>query len=112
MSLSICLLTRDAEQGIDRAVRSVLPLGAQVIVADTGSKDRTVEVARGLGAVTFDAGWADDFAAGQNAALDRATGDWVLWLNPDEEYLGPERQLLAVFLGNPEAQAYLIRVQE
>jgi tetratricopeptide (TPR) repeat protein len=112
MSLSICFLTRDAEERIDRAVRSVIPLGAEVIVADTGSKDRTVEVARGLGAVTLNAGWADDFAAGQNAALDRATGDWVLWLNPDEEYLGPDRRLLALLLGNPEAQAYLIRVQE
>ncbi|MGL4555495.1 MAG: glycosyltransferase, partial [Gemmataceae bacterium] len=110
MSITVCLLARDAEPGVTRAVRSVAPLGAEVIVADTGSADGTVAAALLAGAVALDVGWADDFAAAQNAALGRASGDWVLWLNPDEEYLGPERRLLSALLADPSAQAYLVRV--
>src|SRR5262245_44800011 len=112
MSLSICLVTRDAERNIDRALRSVAPLRAEVVVADTGSTDGTVQVARSLGASVHAVSWQDDFAAAQNQALDRATGEWVFWLNPDEELLPPGPDRLAALLARPEALAYVVRVQE
>jgi glycosyltransferase involved in cell wall biosynthesis len=76
MSLSICMVTRDAEQSIGRLLRSVAPLRAQVLVADTGSRDGTVQLARSLGASVRGITWQDDFASAQNLALERATGDW------------------------------------
>jgi hypothetical protein len=83
-----------------------------VIVADTGSKDGTVPVARALGASVILIPWQDDFAAAQNHALERATGEWILWLNPDEELLSVARDQLAALLTRPEALAYVVRVQE
>jgi tetratricopeptide (TPR) repeat protein len=112
MSLSICLLTRDAEKNLERALRSLAPLQAEVIVADTGSRDGTVRAAQALGATVCVVPWDDDFAAAQNLALDRATGDWVLWINPDEELLPQGLEQLPALLARPEALAYVVRVQQ
>src|SRR5262245_35861001 len=112
MSLSICLVTRDAEEKIERVLRSVASLQAEVIVADTGSTDGTVKAAQALGANAFLIPWQDDFAAAQNEALQRATGEWVFWLNPDEELLPPGQELLLTLLARQEALAYVVRVQE
>src|SRR6516165_4074395 len=112
MSLSICLLTRDAEPRIGAALRSVADLGAEVIVADTGSTDGTVAAARAAGARVLTIAWHDDFAAAQNEALSQATGDWVLWLNPDEELSPNPPERLAALLARPEVLAYGVGVQE
>src|SRR5207248_1268926 len=68
--------------------------------------------ARALGAAVHEVPWQEDFAAAQNQALDRATGDWVFWLNPDEELLSPGQEQVAALLARPEALAYVVRVQE
>ena len=111
MSLSICLITRNAERTLKRVLDSVAGLGAEVIVADTGSTDGTVQAARAQGAKVHEIGWDDDFGAAQNEALRQATGDWVLWLNPDEELLPQGREPMAALLARPEALAYMVRVQ-
>src|SRR5689334_17787774 len=102
MSLTVCLITRDAEERLHRALGSVAVLGAQVIVGDTGSKDNTVPIARNLGATIVDVDWQDDFAAAQNAVLEVATGDWILWLNPDEELLPQGLENLDMLLGRSD----------
>jgi hypothetical protein len=112
MSLSICLITRDAEKSIERALRSVRPLQAEVLVGDTGSKDGTAAAARALGATVIDVPWRDDFAAAQNQVLDRAAGDWVLWLNPDEELVLNGADLVAPLLQVSDALAYNVRVEQ
>lgn len=111
MSLSICLITRDAERNLERALRSVAPLGAEVLVGDTGSRDRTVAIAQSLGAKVFSVPWREDFGGAQNQVLERATGDWVLWLNPDEELLSGQEQMPAL-LARQEVLAYTVRMQE
>jgi glycosyltransferase involved in cell wall biosynthesis len=56
----------------------------EIVVVDTGSSDRTVEIAWSFGAHVFDFVWVDDFAAARNAALARATGDCAFWLDADD----------------------------
>ncbi|MCI0377094.1 MAG: glycosyltransferase [Gemmataceae bacterium] len=112
MSLSVCFLTRDEEQNLSRALASVADVADEVIVADTGSADRTVEVAASLAAKVVQVEWDDDFAAGRNVALATARGDWILWLNPDEE-LSPEARIhVADYLGRKDALGYMIHVWE
>src|ERR1051325_276483 len=112
VSLSICLITRDAEQKIQRVLGSIASLGAEVIVLDTGSTDQTVQAAQALGAKVRVIAWQEDFALAQNQALAQATGEWVFWLNPDEELLPGQKDNLAALLANPQALAYVVRVQE
>src|SRR6266545_4913896 len=110
MSLSVCLVTRNEEGSIGRALRSVAGVANEVIVVDTGSTDRTAEEAAALGAKVSQFPWGDDFAEARNYALDQARGDWVLWLNPDEELLSEGREHMREALARPDALAYDFRV--
>lgn len=87
--LSVCLIVRDEEALLDGCLQSVAPLADELVVIDTGSTDRTVEIARAHGAHVGHFGWNDDFAAARNASLDAATGDWVFVIDADER-LAPD----------------------
>lgn len=83
--LSLCVIARDEEANLPRCLGSVEGLVDEVIVTDTGSTDRTVEVAVRAGAKVETFTWCDDFSAAYNHGLDRAAGEWVLVLDADEE---------------------------
>jgi tetratricopeptide (TPR) repeat protein len=112
MKLSVCFVTRDEERNIERALRSVSSISSEVIVADTGSTDRTVGTAAALGANVIDIPWDDDFAAARNRALDAATGDWILWMNPDEELLPASQSNLLRALENEAAHGFHLLVRD
>src|SRR5271165_7341150 len=88
MNLSVVIITFNEEANIPRTLASVQPLVAggkgEIIVVDSGSTDRTVEIARSLGAKVFIEDWKG-YAAQKNSAIDKATGDWILSLDADEE---------------------------
>ena len=88
MLLSVVLITFNEEANIARTLQSVAPLVQQgrgeIIVVDSGSTDRTLEIAQSLGARVFSEEWKG-FAAQKNSALAKASGEWVLSLDADEE---------------------------
>src|SRR5690349_6606952 len=88
MNLSVVIITYNEEANIGRTLESVKPLVAdgkgEIIVVDSCSTDRTVEIAKSFGAKVFVEEWKG-FAAQKNSALDKATGDWILSLDADEE---------------------------
>ena len=71
----------------------------EIVVVDTGSVDRTKEIAREFGAKVFDFVWIDDFAAARNEALAHATGDYAFWLDADDVVEPGEREKLRALLG-------------
>jgi FkbM family methyltransferase len=83
--LSVCLIAKNEESFLAQCLKSIRELAHQIVVVDTGSTDRTVEIAREFGAEVHSFAWSDDFSAARNAALEHATGDWVLMLDADEE---------------------------
>jgi GT2 family glycosyltransferase/glycosyltransferase involved in cell wall biosynthesis/thioredoxin-like negative regulator of GroEL len=85
--LSVCLITKNEERFLAGCLASVKSLGTQIIVVDTGSTDRTVEIAHEHCAEVHQFAWCDDFSAARNEALKYATGDWILVLDADEELL-------------------------
>ncbi|HEX4609186.1 MAG TPA: glycosyltransferase family 2 protein, partial [Urbifossiella sp.] len=109
--VSLTMIVRDEEANLGPCLDSVRDLVDEIVVVDTGSTDRTPEVAaaRGARVVTFP--WRDDFAAARNAGLDAARGDWVFWLDADER-LGPadRARARALFAGlRAENAAYMMR---
>jgi glycosyltransferase involved in cell wall biosynthesis len=88
MRLSVVIIAFNEEANLGRTLASVQPLVAdgkgEIIVVDSGSTDRTVEIAKSFGAKVFIEGWKG-FAAQKNSAIDKAQGDWVLSLDADEE---------------------------
>lgn len=83
--LSVCMIVRDEEKTLPRCLKSVESVADELIVVDTGSKDNTVSVANDFGAKVSYFEWCDDFAAARNESLKRATGDWILQIDADEE---------------------------
>jgi tetratricopeptide (TPR) repeat protein len=111
MSLSVCFLTRNEEANIARALRSVAGVADEVILADTASRDRTVEIAADLGAKVIQYPWDEDFAAGRDFTIAQATGDWILWLNADEELLPSCHAHLKACLPLPSVFGYFVVLQ-
>lgn len=97
--VSLTMIARDAERNLPDCLGSVAGLFDEVIVADTGSADRTKEVAAAHGARAFDFPWCDDFAAARNAALGHATGEWVFWLDADDRLGDDSRARLRALFG-------------
>jgi len=97
--LSVCMIVRDEEANIGRALQSISGVADEVIVVDTGSSDRTAAIAGEAGARVVLFAWADDFAAARNESLRHATGEWILYIDADEELVEPHsealRQLIA-----------------
>ncbi|MFE0026162.1 glycosyltransferase [Amycolatopsis sp. NPDC059021] len=82
--LSLTMIVRDEEALLGRVLRDAAGFCDEMVVVDTGSRDRTRRIAREAGARVLDVGWDDDFAAARNVSLDACTGDWVLWLDADD----------------------------
>src|ERR1700726_1194573 len=88
MQFSVVIITHNEEANIGRTLTSVQPLVAdgkgEIIIVDSGSTDRTVEIAISFGAKVFVEEWKG-YAAQKNSAIDKAAGDWILSLDADEE---------------------------
>ena len=86
MALSVVIITKNEEQNIARTLASVVDFADEIIVLDSGSSDHTLEVARTFGPKVkiFAEEWKG-FARQKNSAIAKATGDWILSLDADEE---------------------------
>ena len=87
ISISLCMIVKDEEELLENAIKSVQTHMeiSDIVVADTGSEDRTKEVAEKCGARVFDFEWCKDFSAARNFAASKAENDWIIFLDADEE---------------------------
>lgn len=86
--LSLCMIVKNEEKVLDRCLRSVQGLADEIVIVDTGSTDRTKEIAAKYTDRIYDYKWQNDFAAARNESLRHATGRWILVLDADE-YVQP-----------------------
>jgi tetratricopeptide (TPR) repeat protein len=84
LSLSLCMIVRDEQEALPRCLASVADFVDEIVILDTGSRDRTPAIARSFGAQVITRQWAGSFACARNASLDAATGEWILFLDADE----------------------------
>lgn len=87
MDLSLCMIVRDEEAQLSRCLESVKGVVDEIVIVDTGSTDRSVEIAQTQGARVYPFTWCDDFSAARNLSLQHAQGDWILVLDADEVLL-------------------------
>lgn len=83
-SISLCMIMRNEAKVLKRCIDSVRGLVNEVIICDTGSSDKSIEIAEGLGCIVLQDAWVDDFARPRNIAIAAAKSDWILVLDPDE----------------------------
>lgn len=84
MTISLCMIVRDEETVLARCLRSIGDAVDEIIIVDTGSIDRTKEIAAQFTALLYDFPWNDDFSAARNFAFSKATGDYLMWLDADD----------------------------
>lgn len=110
--LSVCLIVKDEEEMLGACLDSVAGIANEIIVYDTGSTDRTVEIARDAGAKVIEGYWDNDFARARNAALAHASGDWVLTLDADEIFQCETEAMSTLLLSaSADVEAYMVPVE-
>ncbi len=83
-AVSLCMIVKNEEHYLARCLASVKPIVDEMIVVDTGSADRTRDIAKVFGANVFDFEWAEDFAAARNFSISKASGGWIFIMDGDE----------------------------
>jgi glycosyltransferase involved in cell wall biosynthesis len=106
--LSVAIITLNEEQNLPRTLASV-QWADEIVIVDSGSTDRTIDIARSFGARVIERPWPG-FAEQKNFAIGECAGTWVLSLDADEE-LSPELQqeIQTLLLSKPEVDAFYLR---
>jgi len=84
MTLAIAILTKNEEFNIIDVIENARQCTDEILIIDSGSTDKTVELAKNCGAKVFYRAWTNDFAAQRNFALDKTTADFILYIDADE----------------------------
>lgn len=92
--ISACTIVKNEADNMHRWIESVKNFADEIIVVDTGSIDDTANIAATGGAQVYDFPWGDDFSAAKNFALDKANGDWVVFLDGDEFFTESSSRIL------------------
>ena len=113
MLLSACILTKDEPHDLRRALASLGGVADEiVIIANHDSSQETEAVAREFDAKLVPHHWQRDFAAARNVGLEAARGDWVYWIDTDEELLTADRTLFEKILSDDKVLGYYVRIQD
>ena len=83
--ISLCMIVRDSEKTLHSCLASIAPWVDEIVVVDTGSNDSTLSIAKQFTETIHHFKWCDDFAAARNESLRHATGDWIFWMDSDDE---------------------------
>jgi glycosyltransferase involved in cell wall biosynthesis len=111
LPLSVCIIARNEEHCIERCLRSVIPVAAQIVLVDTGSTDHTAAIARSLGAEVYAVPWTDDFAAARNESLRHAQQPWILVIDADEYCATPEVLAPTLARASADVGGFLVTVR-
>lgn len=87
IKLSVCILTKDNEDTIERTLASVKDFADEIVILDSGSKDKTISIAKSYNCKIYNYSWEDDFSKARNTCISYATFDWILILDSDEEFI-------------------------
>ena len=106
--LTAAMIVRDEQEFIGDCLASLDGVVDEIVVVDTGSTDDTVTIARAHGATVYCEPWRHDFSQARNHALDRASGDWILYIDADERLEPIERSTVDGLLASAEHVAYRV----
>lgn len=84
LPISICMIAKNEEQNIEKALAPLHRLGAEIVIVDTGSTDQTVALASQYTEHIYSFSWCDDFSAARNFSVSKASHDWILVVDFDE----------------------------
>lgn len=84
ITISLCMIVKDEEDIIERCLNSINEVVDEIIIIDTGSMDNTIELVKKYTKKVYNFKWIDDFSKARNFSFNKATKDYILWLDADE----------------------------
>src|SRR4051794_25005043 len=108
LRLSLCMIVKDEEEMLPRCLAAAKPAVDEIIIVDTGSTDRTVEIAHEFGATVLHHEWNGSFSDARNVSLDAASGDWVIYLDADEVLVEEDAERLHARTGHVWREAFTL----
>jgi tetratricopeptide (TPR) repeat protein len=109
--ISLCMIVKNEEQRLEHCLAAARPFVDEIVIADTGSNDRTIEIARSFSNQLLQFAWCSDFSAARNFAIDHASGNWILVLDADEELDEPSRAAMRPLLAGTPADGLICTVR-
>ena len=110
-TLSLCMITKNEEKNIKACLDSMVNIADEIIIVDTGSTDRTIEIAKSYGAKVFSYKWNDDFNEARNISLEKATKDWIIVLDGDEVLPKEDGKKLKNIINATSMEALYLRLE-
>ena len=110
-SLTVSMIVKDAQAFLPACLQSVQTLSPEIVIADTGSMDSSIAIAREFGARVIQIPWNNDFAEARNRALAEARGEWILSLDADEQLDPTAAASIPALLGNRAASGFQVTIR-
>ena len=109
-SLTLCMIVKNEEKLLEDCLRSVHNLVDQIVIVDTGSNDKTVEIAQKYNADIHYFAWTGDFAEARNESIKHAKSDWILWLDADERLNADSLEELQNIINHKPSQPEIYKI--
>jgi tetratricopeptide (TPR) repeat protein len=109
-TISLCMIVKNEEQFLEGCLQSVQGAVDEIVIVDTGSSDRTVEIAERYGARILHHPWTGNFAEARNVGIDAATMDWILVLDADERLAPDQATELRKLVQNELSAGYSLTI--
>lgn len=105
--LTLSMIVKNEEKFLRGCLESVKKITDEIVIVETGSTDKTLEIANEFGAKIYHFQWINDFSAARNYALSKSEGDWILYLDADER-ITPESvpEILSIIQTNKRAAVF------
>lgn len=100
ITITLCMIVKNEENSLARCLDSVNGIADEIVIVDTGSTDRTRQIAARYTDCIYDFEWVDDFAAARNFAFDQASCEYILWLDADDVFEVQDRAKLIALKRN------------
>ena len=110
-TVTLCMIVKDEADHLARCLRSAKPIVDEIVVVDTGSRDRSADIARAFGARVYEHRWRDDFSEARNASISKASGDWILVLDGDEVVSAQDYGRFREIVAGPPTSAFTVRTR-
>ena len=111
LPISVCMIAKNEEQHIEECCKCLVPYGFEIVLVDTGSTDRTVDLAKRYTDRIYHFDWCSDFSAAKNYALEKASHDWILSIDCDEYIESADLSALAAHMKSHSTYAGRILIR-
>jgi tetratricopeptide (TPR) repeat protein len=108
MTLGLCMIVKDEEEMLGKCLEAAAPAVDEIIIVDTGSTDRTIEIAKEFGATVIEQPWTGSFSDARNTSFEASTTDWIIYLDADEVLVADDVERLKALTGKTWREAFYL----